>query len=282
MSNVLKTLLAGTDPLASDVNQLIQALSAIADIGQLSLCPLQVPPIPPTLTTGSAGNLNGTYYYIIVLITGWQENNGNFRVNGFCPSSESTVISVTNSQVNLTGIPTGKQGTIGRAIYRTKAGGASGSEQFAGIIWDNTTTSWTDNIADTAIGTGMPTSSSTPGAYGTAIPAAVPTSNTTGSTLDAAFSYGQNLAPNGYIVLPLMGGPNGSHLILQWANSSISATGGVLVTLPMAFPTVHLWGLATRYNAADCRVGYCPQSLSQAKIYSDTVPVNIQYLAIGY
>jgi hypothetical protein len=183
MSNVFKAPQSGTNPLASDVGQIIQALSGQADVGQLTLTQAQATPSAPAGTATGTGNLNGTYYYKTVLITGWQQSDGSFYVNGFAPSADSAAVTVTNGQVNLTNIASGGAGTIGRAIYRTAAGGATGTEKFAFVIWDNTTTSYTDNIPDSQLGTGMPTSSSSPAVYGNAIPANVPTSNTTGTSI---------------------------------------------------------------------------------------------------
>ncbi len=185
MSNALKISQPGGIPLASDVGQFAKLLNALIDVGALQFAgPQSTPAVPTVVASGNAGSLNGAYLWINVLITGWQQSDGSYYVSGFAPSTDSTQVTVTNNSANLTAIATGTVVVIGRAIYRTLAGGATGSEKYVGVIWDNTTTSWTDNVADASLGTGMPTSASNPSVYGTAIPANVPIVNTTGTTLD--------------------------------------------------------------------------------------------------
>ncbi|AFK87698.1 hypothetical protein Tsac_2845 [Thermoanaerobacterium phage THSA-485A] len=244
MANVLKLPQSGQNPLASDVGQIIQTLSGWADVGQLTLVQAQATPSAPTGTATGTGNLNGTYYYKTVLITGWQQSDGSYYVNGFASSADSAAVTVTNGQVNLTNIAKGSAGTIGRAIYRTAAGGATGTEKFAFVIWDNITTSYVDNIPDTSLGTGMPTSASTPAAYGNAIPASVPTSNTTGTSLiingswiingtipGSALASGAAVANIGYTPVNKAGDSMSNTLTITSA-TALSATGsGATVNL---------------------------------------------------
>jgi hypothetical protein len=162
-------------------NQLLAALRGTADIGALTPTAPQTKPVAPTVAaSASAGVLNGAYQYISVLITGYKNSDLTYNVTGLCPSAEAGAVTITNKQGNLSaiGIGTGAA-VIGRAIYRTAAAGATGTEEYCGIIWDNVTTTYTDNLADASLGTGMPTVS------GTAIPSAVPTVNTTGSSIPA-------------------------------------------------------------------------------------------------
>jgi hypothetical protein len=182
----LKPIISGTPPLATDVDQYRLALTGLADIGALILCQPQSTPIAPTITAGTIGNPNGTYRYKTVLITGFKQSDGSFWVSSFAPSADSLQITLTNQRGNLTGVTVGTAVVIGRAIYRTAAGGAVGTEQYCGIIWDNVTNTYVDNLADASLGTGMPNSISSPAAYGTAIPANVPVANTTGTTLQGA------------------------------------------------------------------------------------------------
>jgi hypothetical protein len=181
MSNNFKPIIPGTLPLATDVDQLRQAFSGIADVGPLTLCSVQATPIVPSVAASGVGNLNGTYYYKVVLVTGFQQADGSFYVNGFASSTDSALLTVANGEGSLTNIPIGSAGTIGRAIYRTITAGAKGSEQYAFAIWDNTTTSFLDNVLDGNLGVGMPNSSTLPATYGTAIPSTPPTTNTTGT-----------------------------------------------------------------------------------------------------
>lgn len=163
-----------------------QALRNVIEVGGTLQLPFpQTAPAAPTIAdSGNAGNLNGKYDWVVVLITGFQRQDGSYFVTGFAPSADSSQLTVTNHSINLTNIAIGTSVIIGRAIYRTAAGGAAGTEKFVGVIWDNSTTTFIDNIADALLGTGMPTTTSLPAVYGTAIPASVPTGNTTGTFLN--------------------------------------------------------------------------------------------------
>lgn len=169
-------------------NIINQAFKGTADFGEILLCQKQVTPAAPTLTVGSSGVLNGTYYYEIVLLTGYQNADGSITVTGMAPGTESASISTSNQSIQLTGIPLGTSGTVGRAIYRTISGGSNGTEKFLTIIPDNSTTTYADNVADSNLGT-VPTSVNGSNINGN-IPSALPTANTTGS-----YYYSQNFAP---------------------------------------------------------------------------------------
>lgn len=97
---------------------------------------------------GAAGNPNGAYKYQVTFVNAGGETTGGVEFT----------ITVTNTQVSLTNIPLGPSGTTSRKVYRTAAAGASGSEKLVATIADNTTTSYTDNIADASLGAAIPTS----------------------------------------------------------------------------------------------------------------------------
>ena len=164
---------------ATYADRVAHAFFAQADIGQMDLCRPQTAPAAATYAAGDAGNLSGDYRYREVFVTGYVNANGSYFVSGFSPaaSRSSTDVSPSSQRVSITNLPIGTAGCIGRAIYRSAAGGATGSEQFCGIIWDNATTTYTDNKVDSQLGAGIPA------VQGTAIPAAVPTANTTGTNL---------------------------------------------------------------------------------------------------
>jgi hypothetical protein len=153
-----KPIVAGAKPLASDADQYRLAMTGQADVGQVTFAKAQTTPAAPTVAINTtSGNLNGSYHYKIVLITGFQESDGTYWVNGFAPSADSASVSPANKQVNLSSIAVGTAVTIGRLIYRTDSGGATGTEKFCGVIWDNVTTIYTDNLPDSSLGTNMPT-----------------------------------------------------------------------------------------------------------------------------
>ena len=103
------------------------------------------PTVAPTTALGSAGNLTGDYQYQITFVsTSGAETN---------PSSSSTVLTTSSDQVAITNIQTGGTEVTSRKIYRTTAGGSA--FYFLDTINDNTTTTYTDDIADANLGTDL-------------------------------------------------------------------------------------------------------------------------------
>ena len=108
-------------------------------------------PNAPTASMASpaaAGNVdNGAHRYLVVFKTAF----GNTQAG--VPSAAVTVADKTvNGQIAVTGIPLGGSSVTARDLYRTKAGGDV--YYLLGIITDNTTVGYTDNIADSALGAG--------------------------------------------------------------------------------------------------------------------------------
>lgn len=104
----------------------------------------------PGVGAGSAGNPNGAYRYAVTFVTAAGETQ----------IGPETTFTLTNQQGSLTGIPVGSatSGVTARKIYRTVAGGGSGTEKLVATISDNTTTTFTDNVADGSLGANAPTS----------------------------------------------------------------------------------------------------------------------------
>lgn len=173
LENVLATL-----STTAYADRVAHALLGAADIGAISYCAAQGTPAAATYTASGTGNLLGGYHYREVLITGYNNPDGTHFVRGFAPAAQrgSYDVSPSSQQVSVTNLPVGTAGCIGRVIYRSAANGAAGSEKFCGIIWDNTTTVFIDNLVDSQLGAGIPS------VQGASIPASVPTSNTTGTT----------------------------------------------------------------------------------------------------
>lgn len=98
-----------------------------------------------TAAVGSAGVLTGAYYYTQTFVTALGET---------APwPGTATVVNPSSQQVNLTAIPLGPAGTIARRIYRTPATPVDPKDyRFAAEIADNTTTAYTDNLADGSLG----------------------------------------------------------------------------------------------------------------------------------
>lgn len=107
-------------------------------------------PTALTATQGSAGNLTGAYLYKVTYVA----TDGSESEAGTASSS----VTVTAKQMSLTAIPTGNSHVASRKIYRTVGGGSV--YKLVGTISDNTTTTYTDNVADASLGATAPTTSS--------------------------------------------------------------------------------------------------------------------------
>src|SRR5438876_199235 len=90
---------------------------------------------PTAATAGGGGNLNGTYTFVVT----WWTTSGESYAS---PSSDP--INVTNQNSNLSNILTGA-GVTARGIYAFK-NGASSYYQLAGIIPNNTATTFTIDV----------------------------------------------------------------------------------------------------------------------------------------
>ncbi|MDD4906658.1 MAG: hypothetical protein PHD39_10935, partial [Methylobacter tundripaludum] len=109
--------------------------------------PVQEPQTAPSgADSGITGVLNGTYTYMCTFVTADGETEG--RIN-------SADVTVTNTKVNLTNIPTSSDSrVIARNIYRKPAASATDVQplKFLVQIADNTTTTYVDNIDDASLG----------------------------------------------------------------------------------------------------------------------------------
>lgn len=103
------------------------------------------PTAPTVAINATAGNLTGSYEYVITFLTAAGET---------LAGAESAAVTPAAQQVDLTNIPLGGAGTTGRRIYRQKNG--SGVYQLVHEIGDNVATTYTDNIADGALGGNPP------------------------------------------------------------------------------------------------------------------------------
>ncbi len=99
---------------------------------------------PAAVASAAGGNPNGTYYYAMTYsISGAEDVLG----------SVSNTITVSNKQIVLH-LPIGYQGTTARKIYRIANGGTT--LKLVATINDNTTLTYTDNIADGDLGSAIP------------------------------------------------------------------------------------------------------------------------------
>jgi hypothetical protein len=123
--------------------------------GRLRLTSLVQAPAPILAVNAAAGNLNGTYYYGVTYVTSDGETE--------C-SANSAAVSPANQKVDVTLPISASARVTARRIYRTAAGAAdSVLKQLVATVNDNTTASYTDNIADGSLGASAPRINTTGG-----------------------------------------------------------------------------------------------------------------------
>lgn len=101
--------------------------------------------LPTATVNATAGNLNGDYRYKIsfVLANGTETQAKDYSLE----------VSPANEQVDLSNIDTGTSKVVSRNIYRTIANAGFPYPSFLVTnIGDNTTTTYTDNLADAGLG----------------------------------------------------------------------------------------------------------------------------------
>ena len=104
-------------------------------------------PVGQAAAAGAAGALTGVYKWVITALDG---AGGETTVSG----EATATLAAQKGSVTWTVDPN----AVGYNIYRTAAGGASGTELFSGT---STTNSYTDNVADGSLGGAPPTANTT-------------------------------------------------------------------------------------------------------------------------
>jgi uncharacterized phiE125 gp8 family phage protein len=115
-------------------------------------------PTEPTvalIAPAAAGNVdNGAHRYRVTFVTADGETEG---------GSISAIVTVAdkavNGKVTVSAIPIGGSAVTSRKLYRTVAGGTA--YLFVATIADNSTTTYTDNIADATLGAECPATNTT-------------------------------------------------------------------------------------------------------------------------
>jgi hypothetical protein len=119
--------------------------SSISTQGAFNINPLAPPPAITGYTLSAGSSLGvGNYYYFATYVTSIGET-----------SAGTTLIVTTtpgSTTVNLTGIPISSDARVtARKLYRTKLGGTSDNQWLLATINNNTTTTYTDSIADASL-----------------------------------------------------------------------------------------------------------------------------------
>jgi len=119
--------------------------STVSVQGAFNINPLAAPPSIAGYTLSAGTSLGvGRYYYFVTYVTAIGETN----------AGSNLIVGTTtgNTTVNLTGIPVSSDPRVtARKIYRTKVGGTSDNQFFLATINNNTTTTYTDSIADASL-----------------------------------------------------------------------------------------------------------------------------------
>lgn len=114
-------------------------------------------PQAPTVAlagAGAGGLSAGAYRYRVTFVTADGETDG-----GDISDTVTVATPGSDGQVAVTAIPTGGAAVTARRLYRTTAGGSSFLRLTT--LADNTTTSYTDTVADGALGVAVPTQNTT-------------------------------------------------------------------------------------------------------------------------
>jgi len=126
------------DSLGSDVNYALEG-------DEMYKLGIDAPTQSPTLSEGDAGNLTGTYRYVVTFY-----RSGNYPCES-SPSPISDPITVSGKKIVLSDIPVSSHPKVNcRRIYRTYADGAV--YYWVADIDDNSTTTFEDNYTDAELG----------------------------------------------------------------------------------------------------------------------------------
>lgn len=117
-------------------------------------------PGAPTVALGAGpGNVdNGAHRYVVTFVTADGETQA-----GTISNAVSVIDKTANGKVSISAIPIGSALVTGRKIYRTAAAGSV--YYLLTTIADNTTTTYTDNTADSGLGVQAPISNTTSDPY---------------------------------------------------------------------------------------------------------------------
>lgn len=142
----------------------VEPLTVAEAAAHLRIDSLNVEPTPdaPSVALASPvapGNVdNGAHRYCLTFVTADGETDGG-DISGSVTVTDKTV----NGKVVVSAIPLGGAQVTARRVYRTAAAGATFF--LVGTIADNTTTLYTDNVADASLGAGVPSKNTTVDPY---------------------------------------------------------------------------------------------------------------------
>lgn len=117
--------------------------------------PAPAAPAAALASPAAPGNVdNGAHRYLATFVTADGETEA-----GTATAAVTVADKTVNGKVELTAIPLGGSAVTSRKLYRTEAGGST--YKLLATISNNTATTYTDNIADSALGAGAPSANTT-------------------------------------------------------------------------------------------------------------------------
>lgn len=164
MTVALQPIPKGSVPLASDINQVVSALTSAVDAGQLTLAaPSANPTGTPTTVANGTGLLTGSYGWAYADVTGVEDDAGNFNEAGITLISTASAALTLSSNAGTVTLPASTNSLAKkRNVYRNKATGSASTGPFyyAGQV-DVGTLVLQDNVPDTSLGALAPTANTT-------------------------------------------------------------------------------------------------------------------------
>lgn len=132
-------------------------------IGEGNSEPAPTKPTVALIDPAAAGNVdNGVHRYRVTFVTADGETEG-----GEISDAVTVADKAVNGKVTVSAIPLGGSLVTSRKVYRTIAGGST--YLLLTTIADNTTTTYTDNTADSGLGAQVPSTNTTADAFLTSL-----------------------------------------------------------------------------------------------------------------
>ena len=142
-----------TPPTSEPVT--LDEVTAACRLDETNQEPAPSAPTAALAATPIAGNVdNGVHRYLVTYVTATGETQA-----GVVSSVVTVADKTINGKVELTAIPLGGGSVTARKLYRTAAAGST--YMLLATISNNTATTYTDNIADSSLGAGAPTTNAT-------------------------------------------------------------------------------------------------------------------------
>lgn len=148
MTNIVRTVEPAVEPITST------EIAKHIRLDAFTLPPTTAPAVALAVPDAPGNVDDGAHRYRVTFVTSDGETDGG-------PMSASVTVAdkTANGQLSLTAIPTGDVRVTARKLYRTAADGSD--YLLLATIANNTTTTYTDNTADSSLGVGVPVANGT-------------------------------------------------------------------------------------------------------------------------